>query len=210
MRVRQPGVQREHRHLDRERQEEGAEQPPGCGSQILRVAQEVRVAERVDAGRAARVQIQHDDRDQHEQRAQERIDEELDRRVQPVVSAPHPDDEIHGDEHHFPHHIEEEEIERDKDADHARREHEQERVEAGLAFGDIGPAAENREWHQERRQQHEEQRDPIQTDCNVNAPRRDPGAIEQELHPAVRHERPPERYRDHELHETRGQRDVLR
>ena len=199
VRIGEPGVQREERHLDREREEEGREQPPGHGAKLTDLAQHVRVRERVRACGLARVQIQHEDRHQHQQRAEERIDEELDRRVQPVVPAPDPDDEVHRNQHHFPHHIEEEEIERHEDADHARCQHEQQRVEATLALGDVAPASQNRERHEEGGEQDEEQRDPVHADRVVNAPRGDPGSIDGELHAAVRNKCPPERDRNREF-----------
>ncbi len=210
VRVGKPGVQREQGHLDGEREEEGPEQPPRDGSEILRVAQEVRVPERVHPARLARVQIEHEDRHQHEQRAEERIDEELDRRVQPVVAAPDADDEVHRDEHHFPHHIEQEKIEGDKDAEHAGRQDEQQRVKRGLTFCDVAPAAQDRERHQERREEHQEQRDAVHANGVVNPPRRDPGMVGGELDAPARHECPPQRHGERKLDQAGGQRDIFR
>src|ERR1051325_7072360 len=83
------------------------------------------------------------------------------------------------------HIIEEEEIERDEDADHPGGQHEEERVEPGFALRDVGPAAEDRERHQERRQQNEEQGNPVHADREMDAPGRDPRDVDRELH-AVR------------------------
>jgi hypothetical protein len=64
----------------------------------------------------AAVEKEHQDRHQQQDAARQGIEEELDRRVHPVRAAPHADDEVHGDEHGFPEHIEQDEIERREDA----------------------------------------------------------------------------------------------
>ena len=56
--------------------------------------------------------------DEHQQRADERVEDELDRRVDPVRAAPDPDDQVHRDEDDLPEDVEEEQVEGDEDADH--------------------------------------------------------------------------------------------
>ena len=65
------------------------------------------------------------DRDQHQQRADQRVQHELDRRVDAVRAAPDPDDQVHRDEHDLPEDVEEEQVEREEHADHADLEHEE-------------------------------------------------------------------------------------
>ena len=121
VRVGEPGVHREHRHLDGEGHEEGEERP------VLQVVRVHDVAQRLDverqlAGRALDVVHDRDDREQHEQAADEREQEELDRRVDAPRAAPDADDEVHRDEHGLPEHVEEEEVGGAEHADHAHLE----------------------------------------------------------------------------------------
>jgi len=105
-----------HRHLDRERQEEGDE------DQDLLIEPERQTVEIGDQVCAlpclARLQVQVDERDEHEHRAQERVEKELDRRIHAARSAPHADDDEHRDEHRFPKDVEEQCVERREHADH--------------------------------------------------------------------------------------------
>src|SRR5436189_1499806 len=207
--VGKPGVEREHRHLDGEREEEGAEQPEREGPESADVRRQVRVRKRVHPGALANDGDEREDRHQHEERAKEGVHEELDGRVQTALPAPHPDDEVHGNEHDFPHHVKEEQIEGHEHPDHARREHEHQRIKAALARRDVGVAAEHRQRDQERREQDHKQRDPVQADRVADSPARDPRRIEDELEAARRRERPPQGRRDRELDQAGRERDVL-
>ena len=126
VRVGQPGVEREHRHLDREGEEEAGE-----GEELERRV-EAEAAQRLvveRAGPRARgdlVGVGHaQDRDEHEQRADERVEDELDRGVDAVGAAPDADDQVHRDEHELPEDVEEEHVEREEHADHADLEHQE-------------------------------------------------------------------------------------
>src|SRR6267378_2260679 len=66
-----------------------------------------------------RIKVKRKDRQQHHHRASQRIEEELDSRIEPAVTAPHADQEIHRHEHHFPENVKEEEVQRKENADHA-------------------------------------------------------------------------------------------
>jgi hypothetical protein len=128
VRIGQPGVQREHRHLHREGEEEGAEEPERAALRELRgvergLVREVRHRRHEALHRDRRLmRAEVHDADQHEQRSDHRVDEELEARVDAPFAPPDPDDEVHRDEHGFPHHVEQEEIERHEDAEHSRRE----------------------------------------------------------------------------------------
>ncbi|EKD59320.1 MAG: hypothetical protein ACD_55C00074G0001 [uncultured bacterium] len=107
-------MQREHRDLDGEGQCEGQEHPH-LGGRV-----EVQFPEADDAEvAAARLEVKGDQCDQHEERTDRGVDEELDCSVNPVLAAPDTDHEVHRDQHHFPVDVEEEEVERDKGSDHA-------------------------------------------------------------------------------------------
>src|SRR3712207_7637747 len=51
--------------------------------------------------------VQPDDRGQHDQAADEAVEEELDRRVLPPRAAEAPDEEVHRDQHRLEEHVEE-------------------------------------------------------------------------------------------------------
>ena len=79
---------------------------------------------------------QRQDRQQHQHRSGQRVEEELDRGVELPRAAPDADDEVHRHEHDFPEDVEEEEVERAERADHAGLQHEQQRVVLLLAVMD--------------------------------------------------------------------------
>ena len=203
-------VEGEHRHLDGERQEKGAEEPPGERSQPCGVSQEEGVVEGIRPGARRDDEIQPEDRHQHQERPEHRVDEELDRRVEPALAAPDPDDEVHRDQHHFPHHVEQEQVEGDEDADHPGGEHQEVGVERTLPLGDVAEAPQHRERHEERRQQHHEEGDAVESDVVGDAPAGDPGNARLELHPSRRDEAPPQRDRHGEFDQRRDERHVLR
>ena len=77
VRIRQPGMHREHRHLDREGEQEGNEDQGLSGHAQLQ-PMEVQDAEAVG------LEVHVDQCDQHEHRAEEGVEEELDGGVDPV------------------------------------------------------------------------------------------------------------------------------
>jgi hypothetical protein len=88
-------------------------------------------------------------RDQHQHRAEQRVEEELVARVDAVHAAPDADDEIHRDQAGLEEDVEQEQILRREHADH-QRFHEQERghIFADALFDRV-PAGENADRHQE-------------------------------------------------------------
>ena len=90
------------------------------------------------------VEINRQDREQHQHRTSQRIEEEFDRRVQPPLAAPHADQEIHRHEHHFPENVEQHEIERHENAEHAGLQQQQQDVVFLFAFVNCGPRREDR------------------------------------------------------------------
>ena len=121
--VGQPGVEREHRHLDGEGEGEGQEQQVlGAPRAAARSCARTGRSKVYVAGGGAVLEVEGQDGDQHEERAGHRVEDELDRRVDAAGPAPDPDDEVHRDQHRLPEDVEEEEVERDEDAQHARLE----------------------------------------------------------------------------------------
>ena len=148
--VGEPGVHREHGHLDGESQEEGRERPGGHRAREAHLLQ----SQDVEGERTAvlRVPPHHgQDGDQHEHRAHEGEQEELDGRVDPARSAPQSDYEVHGDELDLPEHVEQEEVHGDEHAQHARLEHEQTDEEGQTAVLDGVPRTQDGERGQKCR-----------------------------------------------------------
>ena len=121
------------------------------------------------------MQSEIDDGHQHQQRRQERVNKELDAGVDPSLATPDADYEVHRHQHHFPCHIEEEEIARHEYAEHAAGENQQQRVIAAHFSADARPASERRQWHDEGRQQNHHQRDSI--DSGSSLPGRPGGTL---------------------------------
>ena len=94
MRVGQPGMDRPHRHLDRERGEEGQPQPVLHAGREAACAQQHRRMSVVPA-----CEIDREDRQQHQHRAEQRVEEELEGRVDAPRAAPDADDQEHRDQH---------------------------------------------------------------------------------------------------------------
>ncbi len=127
------------------------------------------------------VLVEHQERDQHQHAARERVEEELDRRVDPPLVAPDPDEEVHRDEHGLPEHVEEEEVEGHEDPDHPRLEQQHEDHELAHPLLDRAPGAEEAQRGQEGGQDHEPQRQAVDADVVADAPGRDPGPLLDEL-----------------------------
>ena len=119
VRVREPGVKWKHGNLHREGGEECQEEPH---LQRRRVGA---LAQGQDVERVSSIKIQDEDGDQEQDAACEGVEKKLDGGIQPIRSSPDTDQEIHRNQHGFPKHIEQDEIQRDKDADHGAFHHEQ-------------------------------------------------------------------------------------
>ena len=132
--VRQPGVHREHRRLDGERQEERA---GTCSFSAVGSSVETREVLREEALRTARsLQVQGDDRDQHDQAAGQRVEQELHGRVPPLRPAEQADHEVDRDEHGLEQDVEEEHVPGREHRDDERLEQQHEReVPAQLVGG---------------------------------------------------------------------------
>ena len=121
---------------------------------------------------AARRVVQVDQRDQHQQRAGKRVEEELDRRVDAIGAAPNADDHVHRDQRRFEEHIEQQAIGGGEDADHQRRTGSgRPRSTAATRVFDHLPAREHDEHRHERGQQNEPDRNAVDAEVVVRVQR---------------------------------------
>ncbi len=173
--VRQPGVHRPHRHLHGEGREEGEEQ------QRLRAGRQRQLVPRGDVEAAAGLVVQVHQRDQHQQRAEQRVEEELEGRVDLVRATPDADDEVHRDQRGFEEHVEQQAVHGAEHADHEARE-DQERAHVLVhALGDRLPGRDHHDHRDEGRQRHEPERDAVQAQVVVHVEALDPEDLLDEL-----------------------------
>ena len=156
MGIGQPGVDRPHRHLDRERGKEGQEQPE------LHARIEIMCRKHTDIG-AADFADHVDHRDEHQHRAEQRVEEEFVAGVDAPRPAPDPDDQEHRDQPGFEKHIEQEDVARRKGADHQRFHDQERRHIFGNALLNAFPTGEDAQRHQENTEQYQHQGDTIDT-----------------------------------------------
>ena len=120
------------------------------------------------------LEVEREDAQQHQHRAGQSVEKELDRRVKLPRSAPDADDEVHRHQHQFPEDVEQEEIERKKHADHARLQQQ----EHGVVFADAilngAPGAEHGDHAHEGGEHHQQQADAVDAEVVVGAERGDP------------------------------------
>ena len=120
-------------NFDRESEREAGEQPVLQGYRDIQF-QEGLISE---TGLIELVEMEPEEDqygDQHQQRAEGRVQEEFDRRVDPPLVSPHPNDEVHRDEGYLPEDVEEEKIQRDEHPEHASPEKEQHSIVRTLLF----------------------------------------------------------------------------
>ena len=165
MGVGKPGVHRPHRQLHGKRGEEGEPQPS------LHLRRKSERQQHRNVGRA-RLPVDRHDGEQHQERAGERVEEELEARIDTALAAPDPDDEEHRYQAALEEQIEQHEIERGEDADHQRLEHEESDHVLLHALGDRQPARQDAERHEVSGEQHKRQGNAV--DAHVEADRPEP------------------------------------
>src|SRR5439155_15785144 len=97
-------MQANHRDLNGKAREKGPEEP---GLQRWAV---VGAAQGLDIEGMAALHEKDNDRNQQQKAAGEGEEKELDRGIDAVRSAPDPDDQVHGNQHHFPEDIEQDNV----------------------------------------------------------------------------------------------------
>ena len=184
--VRQPCVEREHRHLDGERDKEGPEQPElHLRAGIGRHAQQVFEGEAVVAELLVVLEVNGQHSQQHQHRAGQGVEEELDRRVQPPAAAPDADDEVHRHQHDLPEDVEQEHVQHHEDAEHARLQEQEESVVLLDALLDRRPRAQDRQPADDHREQDHQVAEPVDAQVVLGAQRRDPVVPLDQLEVAV-------------------------
>ena len=122
------------------------------------------------------------DRDQHQQRPDHREQYELDSGVNLAPVSPDADQEVHRDQHHFPEHVEQEQIDREQRAEQAGLEHQHEETELARTLLDIAAAGiEKRQSNQDSRQQDQKQANAVNTEMVGNAECGNPVVLLDEL-----------------------------
>ena len=106
---------------------------------------------------------QGDDADQHEQAAEQGVDEELDRRVDPPLPAEGADQEVGRDQHRLPEHVEQEQVEAHEHAEHGRLEHQQQGQVGARPVGHA-PGAGDGQRGEHGREQDQGQADAVDPD----------------------------------------------
>ena len=159
MGVRQPRVHRPHRHLDGEG---GEERDEDQHLRLHRQRQVVPVLQREAAG----LLVEVDERDQHQQRAQQRVEEELDRGVDAVRATPDADDQVHRDQHRLEEHVEQDRVLRGERAVDESRHDQECRHVLRDAHRDDAPSRPDHEQRDERIEQDEQHRDAVDADVS--------------------------------------------
>ncbi len=166
-------MEREHRHLDGEADEECPENP------LLQAQRQIELHqfgdfERVGSELAVVAVVQRQDAEQHQYRTGQCVQEKLNRRVEFPRPAPHADDEVHRHQHQFPENVEQEEIERDEYADHSRLQQQEHGVVFLHPLVDGFPRRKNRQESDHRGEHHQQQADAVDADQIFHAERGDP------------------------------------
>ena len=175
VRVRQPRVQWKERHLNKEGEREG------CEAKQLRLAREHQarpsgVVERPLTGEAMHDRGDDHDGGEHQQRAYQRENHELDGSIHAALAAPDANDEVHRHQHQLPEHVEREHVEREKRPDHAGFQHQHGGHEAAIPVAHEAGGLRRQQGHQDHqgRQKRQPQRDPVDSQVKTNAERGHP------------------------------------
>ncbi len=125
-------------------------------------------------------EVEQQDGHEHQHAADQRKEEELDGGVFPSWPTPNADEKIHRQQHHFPEHVEQEEVEGQKHAQHARfQQQKQDAVRPDVL--DDGPACPHRQHAQKRSQQHERQVDAVDAEEIIDVEGGNPGVADRVL-----------------------------
>ena len=129
-------------------------------AQVCRPRGKPCLQQRRDVGGAG-VPVHRHDGEQHQHRAEQRVEEELEARIDPARPAPDADDQEHRNEAALEEQVEQHEIERAEGADHQRLEHqERDHVFLDAASGSA-PARDDADRHQRGGEDHERQRNAV-------------------------------------------------
>jgi hypothetical protein len=183
----EPGVERHRRHLDQEADHEQEEERlrhgggdhPGAAAQLS--PDEVREQDHVEA---AGVEVDADQHDQQADGADERVEEELDRRVLFARPAPDADQEVHRQQGDFEEHVEQKEVERQEHAQDARL---QEQEQGHVALGHLldVPGGDAAQQADEGREDDQREAEPVDAHLVLDVERGDPVGLLRHLDDAL-------------------------
>ena len=134
-------------------------------------------------GLAAGDEEQGEEADDHQRRPEQRVEEELDRRVLPVRAAPDADHEVHREQDELEEDEEEDQVLGDEGPEHPGVEH-QGQDEEGLrvvGLGEVVPAVDDHHGCDQQRERDERQREPVEADDVVRADDLDPRLVDDAL-----------------------------
>ena len=175
--VPQPTMEGENRDLDDEgggEEEEEAELDLGACLVLGEVGE-------VEGGGAGE-DVLADDPDQHQQRADQREKDELQRRRERLSSlAPHPEQEVGWDQHRLPEDVEEDQVGAQEDARHAALHDQQESEEAGGPHLPERRRCEHRDQAEEGVEDHQPDADRVDAEVVVGLDLRYPAHLFDEL-----------------------------
>ncbi len=138
----------------------------------------------------ALVDIQGHNGNQQKYRTRKGIQKELDGGIALARPAPYGDEQIHGNEHCFPQHIKQHQIQRHEHAQHGcfhDQQADHEFLDAGL---DILPRSQHAQRHDEGCHHHQQQRDAVHAQGVVDVQALDPGPVFRKLVQGIRWVKP--------------------
>ncbi len=163
-------MQRHRRHLDEQAEEDqGCDGDLGPGREAAAGGQGVH---RVAAGEDA----EGDKASEHHRRAEEGVDEELDRRRPAVLVPPDADQQVHRDQRDLEEDVEQDQILRGEHPEHPDLG-EEDRREVLLEVTPHVPRREHRDDGQQRRQEEHPETEPVEADPVADVQRRYPGKV---------------------------------
>ncbi len=175
VRIGKPRMHRPHRHLDRECCEERQKE-----KRLRRHAKaDLMPVENAETPIGRVVQIH--ECDEHQQRARKRVQKKLDRCVDAVGAAPYADDHVHRHQRRLEENEEQQSVRSRENTDHQSRQDQKGRVVLRDARFDHLPSGEHDDHRHERRQQHEPDRDAVDTEVIVRIQPLDPRHVLDEL-----------------------------
>ena len=128
-------------------------------------------------------EVKHQEGDEHQHAADEREEEELDRRILAPRPAPNADQKVHRQQHHFPKDVEEEEVQREEDAQHPRLQQQEEDAVALDVLGDV-PTGPHRQHAEERGEDDQREADAVEPQAVFDVERGNPRPGDDVLHAA--------------------------
>ena len=131
---------------------------------------------------ATTLDVEVNQRNQGQQRAQQGIEEKFESRINFVRPAPDTDDQVHGDQGGFEEHVEQHAVERAKDADHQPRQN-QECGHVLLYLGRDGlPTGNHHNQVDKGRERHKPEGNTVQPQVVAHIEAVNPGQVLHELH----------------------------